>query len=227
MTPAVLGRSNQASPRTASGSTALFNQSDYWRMVILRLMPLIVALALTGCINCRHDYRGESQLWGGYDPGQIYILKRDVFVMSVDGELAGSRLALVPENELRWPSQRGRYYSAPTSIAAYRRDPVAASTYSNFAVGQAFHRTNSLCVLENVAGIAETGVRISPTRIERNRGLNLWSGHHDDLTPFAEILDGPFAGREVDVSDLSDRYQINDSGLFLYRPVAIILEVAP
>jgi len=189
---------------------------------------LSLALVLTGCINFSHNHRGESRFWGGYEPDETYILKRDVFVMKIDANdgLAGSRLALVPEHEFQVPSRLGRHYSAPTSVEAFRRDPVGASTYRNAVVEYAFQLTNSsYCVLDKVYGIAAAGVRLRPTRIERNCGLNIWFGRHDDLTPFAKILDGPLEGREVDITDVSDYYQINDGGPFVYRPIAPILEL--
>lgn len=195
------------------------------RMVKSHFTLLSLALVLTGCsINFSHNYRGESRFWGGYEAGKIYILKRDVFVMKIDANdgLAGSRLALVPEREF----QLGRHYSAPTSVEAYRRDPVGAHTYRDPVMEYAFQLTNtSICVLDKVYGIAAAGVRLRPTRIERNCGLNTWFGCHDVLTPFAKILDGPIEGHEVDITDVSDYYQINESGPFVYRPITPLLDV--
>jgi hypothetical protein len=101
-------------------------------------------------------------------------------------------------------------------VEAYHRDPVAASTIPL--------QNSSYSVQNEVYDIAVTGVRLRPSRIKRNRGLNLWYGHHDDLTPFAQILDGPLKGREVDITDISDYYQINDSGPFMFRPIPLLVE---
>ena len=180
---------------------------------------LSVALGLTGCsINLPQNYRGDSWAWGGYEPDRIYILSRDVFVMRVDGGLSDEHLALVPEADWHWPSDHGRFYDSPDSVKAYR-DDVAATSMRDETDGIA-------CRSSEVDGIALLGTHLRPSRVERNRGLNWWYGTHDSLIPFAVILDGPYAGTEVDLSDVSDAYQLNDSGPFLRRPVALILEAA-
>lgn len=193
-------------------------------------MLLAITLLQTGCVNFRWTYGPKSNLWGGYEPDKTYILKRDVFVMVVDGGLAGkkptlfplygeARLALVPEEDFQWPGKRGRQNSAPSSVEAFNRDPEGASR-------TALSGKNTTYSIE-VFGVATNGTRLLLTHIERNRGLNWWFGTHDELTPFATILDGPLEGLAVDITDLSDCFQKDDRGPFMYRPVAQLLEPQP
>ncbi len=190
---------------------------------------LAFALLQTGCVNFRWTYGTESKLWGGYEPDRTYTLKRDVFVMVVDDGLAGkkpalfplcgkTRLALAPEKDFQWPGKRGRHHTAPSSVEAYYLDPEGVSCVP-------LSGTNTFRI--EIVGVATNGTRLRLTHIERNRGLNWFYGTHDDLTPLASILDGPFKGREVDIADVSDRFQQDDRGPFMYRPVALLLETAP
>jgi hypothetical protein len=187
------------------------------------------ALLLAGCVNFRSTHSSESKLWGGYKPDKTYALKRDVFVMVVDDGLAGkkpalfplcgkTRLALAPEKSYQWPGKRGRYYTAPSSVEAYYHDPEGVSRIP-------LSGTNTYRIV--VFGVATNGTHLRLSRIERNRGLNWFFGTHDDLTPFARILDGPLEGREVDIADVSDRFQQDDGGPFMYQPVELLLETVP
>jgi hypothetical protein len=209
-------------------SSDMEREQRFWRTLGFSIL-LVCALPQTGCVNFPWNYGTESKLWGGYKYDRTCTLKRDVFVMVVDDGLAGkkpslfplcrkTRLALVPEKDFHWPGKRGRHHTAPSSIEAY---------YSNPDVATRIQRSGSNACRIEVFGIATNRTSLRLTHIERNRGFNWFYGTHDVLTPFASILDGPFKGREVDIADVSDRFQQDDRGPFMYRPVPPLLDTAP
>lgn len=177
----------------------LAHQSLSTRLCLLLscvLLPSCGFIATSG-INISTSGKGSKRAWGLYDPQRTYVLQKAVFVMKQATGLDGPRLALVP-GEMDFPC--ARFYSSPTSVAAYRKDPAAASTIE---MKSSNGKPWTYSVLKDVAGIMERGTHLVPARISHQRGFTIWFGVHNGSTLFGRVTDGQFAGQEVDLSDVS------------------------
>jgi len=77
-----------------------------------------------------------------------------------------------------------------------------------------------------VLGVLKSGTKIRIAKLVRNHGLNFYFGTHDDLTLYAEVMDGPMAGRLVDISPVSKRWRPSNEVAWRYSPIPQFLRLA-
>ncbi len=175
------------------------------------LLPLVFKVLLVGFHSTSETSR-DSPLWGGYQNHIAYLLVKDVFMMKVSGGMAKSgRFALVPARADR---KRGGFHSSPDTIAAYEADPKEGSISS--ATGTKLY----------VVGIVRKGTTFRTIRLEKHDGWSLWTGGSTKtLTPWAEIVDGEYAGMEVDITDVSDFTRLPKiDDIFVYEPEKLFIK---
>jgi hypothetical protein len=178
------------------------------------VLLLFLILLLCGCLNFKRDVTHNKQFLGGYELDKEYRITRDLFLEWSNSGLSGKRLILIPEESYKGRSI-GRHESAPYSIDAFLKDPIN----STLVIFTNFNYTLP------VVGIVKNGTIIKLSRLERNYGLNLFYLTHDDITPFAIILDGKFVGKEVDITDISIYYREEEKGTFVYLPEEGLISV--
>ncbi|MBN2311062.1 MAG: hypothetical protein JXR94_18950 [Candidatus Hydrogenedentes bacterium] len=184
------------------------NQHDSRRHLIALFLVAQAAIWLTGCVRYSYNASGNDLLWGGYERDGEYELLMDVFLMrpyhltviypDLDRTLRyRSRcLALALPASFRETA----LYFTPESVEAYREDPVAAS--------RVVVRTEwepdleEICIVD-VVGVVEAGTRIRPTKMRRLVDGSLLTGFAYWHTMYAEIVDGPYAGKVACMDDLS------------------------
>jgi hypothetical protein len=173
------------------------------------ILPLALLL-ISGCVDIPRTITKESPLWGGYGSKEKYQIVRDAFIMVVDDGLEPKRLALCPEGEFK---KHARFYSVPTTIEDYEKDPENAVVIKLEGGG-------SYKVI--VAGIVRAGTTIQCTRLRQHRGLNWFYGSHNQITIYAKFLNGEHQGKEVDLQDVSDSYE--KKGVWLDKPNSQLLK---
>lgn len=157
-------------------------------MKAMKLFYILIIL-LCGCANLRHDVSYDENAWSPYAPTNVYATREAVFLIMVDSGLEPKRLALVPPSE----SNRGSgYYSSPTSIEDYYKDPHEACKMN---LSEEFRI--------NVIGVVEPGTKFVPFKIKRNSGWNIWFGNHTHDIRYGKITSGKYDGSIVDIEDVS------------------------
>jgi len=172
---------------------------------ICLMIAVMVSLSLSGCASLTRDVSGKEKYWGGYKHESTYELIQNVFLMEVDSGLAGHRLALVPEGKYQSCT---RIHSSPLSIEEYKRTENALASQS----GSQYQR------VIDVKGLIPAECRIMFVRLEQHIGFSLWYGVHNDLTPYAKIIDGIHMGKIVSIEDLSTSYIDADLKPILWKP---------
>ena len=177
-------------------------------VAVCTLIPIAFKLLLIG-FHSTEDATENLELWGGYQPETEYVLVRDVFLQGTSADMAGRRLVLVPEGE----SGLGiRFESAPETVAAFREDPEQAVKDAGLW-------------FQKVHGIVEKGTKLRTMKLEHHQGWSAFFGSVQTLTPYAEILDGEFAGKKVDLSDVSWFFgKKEDFGVIRYKPEEKLLQ---
>ncbi len=170
---------------------------------IQRIKSILVEILLVGCLfffGClpgplivdTEDVSSEKQLWNDYRYHGIYKLKVDVFWRIREDVPTPNKSVLVPPRE----KTKGIYnllYSAPQSISDYQKDQVK---------------------WPDVRGVVAADTRIQCTRLIKYNPV----GYESSLYIYARILDGPYSGKEVEISDLSLTTLDPKSDLYLLSP---------
>ena len=158
---------------------------------------IIVYTMLFGCLPGPiaafvKDVSERSDLWGGYRYNGIYKLKLDVFLIENSDYPTPNKLVLVaPRN-----ATRGIYdlfNSPPMSIKEYLKDKSK---------------------WEDVISIVRKNTRIKCTRLLKYITI----GYGNSLYIQAVILDGPMAGKKVEIGDLSLSKFNKEVNLYLLSP---------
>ena len=108
--------------------------------------------------------------------GATYILQQDVFIADLRYYSHGPGLAPGTEFPV---DKRDPMWGGPTTAEAYRADPQK---------------------WPEMMGLVETGTRVRCTKLRRNVAVFLDVEQH---VFFGEILDGPWKGTTVDLTELS------------------------
>ena len=171
----------------------------------------LMALYLNSCsINIPRTITKESPLWGGYGSGKKYTLLHDAFIMVVKDGLEPQRLAVCPEGDF---NKRGRFFSTPSTIEAYEQNPEKA-VMIKLPGGGTYKVT--------VDYILRAGTTLQCSRVRQNRGLNWWSGSHNQITVYAKVLNGDQKGKEVDLQDVSISFKQKKT--WLQKPDARLIK---
>ncbi|MEP6664715.1 MAG: hypothetical protein ABJC04_13745 [Verrucomicrobiota bacterium] len=147
---------------------------------------------IAGCANFRTDVSKQDSLWLPYHRHTTYVLTEDVFLIKIEkGEgQEPSRVVLVPPSD---DTRGSGYYSSPKSIQEYLDHSETIPKIDAGLTGESV-----------VRGIVRKGTRFSPSVLKKNSGFSLWFGKgHTDITQYGKILDGEFAGTNVELSDVS------------------------
>lgn len=180
-------------------------KSAIWNIGIMVSIVALVVSLITG-ISFTSDVTDNKNLWGGYDVDSKYTLDRPVFIIKTD-QITGGRLVLVPEES--FSRCLGRFWSAPDSIDEYRADPVQA----------AIKQYDGFEVKIDVVGVLEMGTNLELHKLEKKSAWSLWFGRTTTIKPLAKVIDGPFQGKIVDLSDVSIYYRGKEREKpFLYKP---------
>jgi len=143
------------------------------------------------------DVSHKTKLWYGYKYKGIYELKTDMFIRQRDTNLP-NKLVLVPPRA-KTKKIYTLHYSAPESIEIYN---------------------NSKKQWPDIKGIVTAGTEIQCNKLIMYNA----AGYGSSLYIFARILDGPFSGLEVEISDLSLVGPEDESGVYLNFPNVKLLE---
>jgi hypothetical protein len=151
------------------------------KQIVVAPFLILGFLVLWGClpgplIVWTEDISSQESLWYGYKYKGIYILKEDVFISTTDLPLSNKNVLVAPREKTQGICTL--LHSAPFSVEEYN-----------------LNRTH----WEIIKGVATKGTRMQCNRIIKYNPL----GYPSSLIFYATILDGPFSGKEADISDLS------------------------
>jgi hypothetical protein len=122
--------------------------------------------------------------------GLEHPLKEDAFIRTIDLPLPNRDVLVAPREKTK--GVYTLHYSAPFSVEEYNSNKAH---------------------WESIKGVVLSGTRIRCTRIVKYNPL----GYSSSLYIYAIILDGPHAGKEAEISDLSLLSPENSDG-FLMKP---------
>ena len=194
-------------------------------MKIMKLSLIVLAsFLLTSCFCIPIEIHENSRLWGEFIPKGEYELMRDVFLIRPYNKIyiykdargkvikrSSDLLALTPENSF----YQNAGYSAPNTIQEYEQNPEESvkKDYEYF-----------ISVID-VVGIVRKGTKIRCSLLEKDYCYSLWFGPQGILSYYAQIIDGPYSGSEVDVNDLGVTiYPIKSSDI-ISRPDPRLLKL--
>ncbi len=143
-----------------------------------------------GGIDLIKDVSELRDHWHGYEYKLKYILLRDVFLIRVDSGLDPERLALTPEGTYK---QVAGLYIAPQTIEAYESDSKKA-TFVDYGDYQ---------VQLDVVGVVRSGTILRCSKLYLHRNLSWFYGYQADFTMYADIVNGRYANKIVDIADIS------------------------
>jgi hypothetical protein len=133
----------------------------------------------------------EEELWFGYSRNGIYQLKVDVFLRVRDTNLPSKIVLVAPREETK--GLFTLHYTAPWSVKDYKDNEES---------------------WPDIIGVVNAGVRIQCNNLVKYKT----TAYGNSLYIFAKILNGPFKGIEVEISDLSLVGPEHKSGVFLNAP---------
>lgn len=136
------------------------------------------------------DVSEEKKFWGGYTQMETYLLKNDVFLRKVDLDLPKKEILIAPREKTK--DIYTLHFSSPHSIADYKKNKED---------------------WVDIDGIVISGTRLQISSFIKYNPF----GYSDALYIYADILDGPFSGKEVEISQLS----LPDGkigGMYLLKP---------
>jgi|OpeIllAssembly_1097287.scaffolds.fasta_scaffold964903_1 hypothetical protein len=183
--------------------------------IVIVFVALVIYIFARGGIDYTSNVSNNADLWGEYKYQRNYVLLRDVFIQkSSQGMAPHGRFVLVPEAS--FGRHCGRHESSPKTIAEYEKNPRAA----------AIVKSGEYEFPIDVVGIVRKGTRLRTSRLDKHTGFSWFYGHVETLTPCAEILDGQYAGKKVDITDISYYYQKDGKGIFMYKPEDGVITLA-
>lgn len=141
------------------------------------------------------DVTDKKEMWGGYEHKGIYEIKKYVFLEEVEDWT--KKLVLVPPRDKK-EAIGLMLWSAPNSIEEYTK-----------------YRTN----WPEVLGVIDKGTRLQVVKFGQH-GAWLWGS---SIYIIAELVDGPHAGKIVDISDLSQLTDVKEKPYRL-KPDSRVLE---
>lgn len=164
----------------------------------------IIFMAQTGCIAFYavaavrtpwRDVSDQEDLWGGFRLNGVYAHKVDVFMADYRHYSYGPALAPGEGVETEQP---GGQWGGPTTAEKYRKEPEK---------------------WPDVIALVDVGTRLRCIQLKRCKYL--YGPNEISYIVFAEILDGPQAGRTVEITELA---AISKSDTRQLRPDQNLLE---
>lgn len=165
--------------------------------IIVCILGFAVVSSLAGCMAMSagyalvryppEDVSWNCEMWGGFEPQGTYELLMDVFIQR---EFDRGWILVLTTHE---GSGHSGYWCGPPSVSAFTETPKQ---------------------WPNVQGVVRKGTLIRACR------AMLWPGPECEgitgtVEPVGEILEGPFRGKIVMLSDLRDFGEIKTCGTFL------------
>ncbi|MCP4553645.1 MAG: hypothetical protein GY834_16750 [Bacteroidetes bacterium] len=161
------------------------------------ITTILIAIALCGCSGVsQEDITSELKFWGGYKYGDTYTLRENIFLLNIilDGQ---TYYALSPEGGFK---KIDRYYSVPMSIKDYKDGHIAKNTVT----GRYYQARTE------VIDFVKKGTSIECVKLLKKLSKSWFFGETARIVVFAKIIDGPHAGLEVDLSDISKIRVVDD-----------------
>lgn len=180
-------------------------------LVILTLVVIWFAVGMYGP-SVTIDVSSDEKLWGGYTYQKDYILNQDVFLMYHGGGMAGDRFVIASEGDFVGEN-KARLISTPDSIESYQNNPAATQ--------RQMMTHHEIYPYMDVRGIIKRGTKMQTYKLEKHLGYSIFFGHVKELTPYAKIINGEFAGTIVTIENVSVPYEEND--IFKYRPEELLI----
>ena len=122
------------------------------------------------------DVSNNSDLWYGYSCNSIYKLNEDVFIKIIDLPLPNKIVLVAPRDKTK--GVHTLHYGAPSNIKEYQ---------------------DKSDKWKNIIGIIESSTKLKCFKLIKYNPF----GYPSSLYIYARILDGPYAGYETEISDLS------------------------
>jgi hypothetical protein len=161
---------------------------------------LFILIAIIACVPgplfvSNEDVSGEVKLWGDYKKMGIYKLMEDVFIRNVELPLPNKQILVAPREKTI--DVYTLHFSSPNSISEYDKNK------DNW---------------KDIKGIVRAGVQLQVTKLIKYKP----AGYPDSLYIYARILDGPYVGQEIEISELS-LHGPKSGDLYIYRPNSNLL----
>lgn len=170
-------------------------------------LALVLTVSSSGCITTMfavyavqdaghwREIRTGNAEWAGYVHGAVYQLQTDVFL--ADLKYYSHGLALAPGPDVR-PRKRDPHWGGPATVREYRANPES---------------------WPGMQGIVDAGTRLRTTRLRKKVYA---MGDVEAFVLYAEIMDGPYAGRTVEITELSLH---TDRGKWPLKPNPSLLQL--
>jgi hypothetical protein len=168
----------------------LKKRSKIGLFVVSVLNLTIIACAPGPYFVRTEDVSKEVKLWYGYKKLGTYVLKEDVFIRIIDLPLPNKHILVAPREKTKGIFTL--HFSSPFSISEYE---------------------NNRDKWDDIKGIVKAGTRLQCTKLIRYKPL----GFSDSLYLYAKIINGPHAGMEVEIGELSLLGPESDAG-YLHKP---------
>ena len=144
---------------------------------------------------CTKDVSSKTRSWGGYEKDAVYALLFDVYLLKFDSRPNSSYAFSIP-SILRDCTRCAALYSVPP-FEEYNENKK--------------YRQQGFLYYPEITGIVKAGTMIKCIRTEKSGNL-----YGNIVTVYANILDGPFEGIEVKMSDVS--CYMKSDGFSTYSP---------
>lgn len=203
-----------------------------WMLSILVFIVLpALALTVLSIVYLRDTHTDVShrpEFWGGYEQGKIYTLNFDVFLIREGGVFdIGKTGYLAAAGNVSMPFDW--QYQTPPSINYYRTGGQARNergdieqSYRKLRRMQGFNvEAHIRGAMRNTIGIVEKGTRIQATHVMLTDGNDFLLGPFNQLHVFGDILDGPYAGRNVGLRALSEKDREFGKLFYSHKPLCV------
>lgn len=165
---------------------------------------LLCTISILGCHPAYQDIGAydkdvtkHEKLWGGYKYQQEYTLLMDVFLRA-DSNESNPMLLLTPPGGDRYLG----LWSGPYSVQDYEEN-------------------KELWERSRIIGIVSSGTKIKCVEL-REHGALLWGS---SLDIYAEILDGPYKDKVVNIHDISKIVDYDKSPMTFKPDIRILREL--
>ncbi|MCL2646729.1 MAG: hypothetical protein FWD61_06955 [Phycisphaerales bacterium] len=142
------------------------------------------------------DVTTDRTEWGGYEPGQEYRLKTEVFLRK-NGDGSSGGILVAPASLIAPNPNIKDNNPPPATVTEYRADPAKWPWYID---------------------VIPAGTRIRVSHIRRWNTMT-----NSEITIFADIIDGDIRQNDVGIRGLSRRWRPPPS-IILWEPNPLILD---